>query len=164
MNKARPKSWPWTYIAHGRVDPKSNHATLWGRVTAADTGKPLAGVRFRIVPQQAHVVEAETGADGRYSLAIPVGVDCRLFGLSGPPGYYQRPPNAPWPSYDFSRQSFYASAATHFPPREEVPLQPGATWRVEVAGIDASGLKEVLFWAQEDRLLARQSEDPRVVR
>jgi hypothetical protein len=117
---------------------------LEGTFTAADTGKPLAGATVKVliqgVPGRVSSIEqAQSDADGHYSVAIPIG-NSSLWGLSCPPGYY--------PKECLTRAQILATAQTptvHL----DFCLHPGAPWRVEVAGIDQSLYKDVLFHADE---------------
>jgi len=64
---------------------------LRGTITAADTGKPLAGATISVVlagvATEHQLVQATSGPDGKYSVPMPVGHGW-LFGLYAPPGYY----------------------------------------------------------------------------
>ncbi len=71
--------------------PANKQGFLQSRITAADTGKPLAGARIRVltegIPGKKSFAEAISNAEGRYSVKLPLG-DCYLFGVFAPPGYY----------------------------------------------------------------------------
>jgi hypothetical protein len=99
-----------------------------GRVTAADTGKPLAGATIRVliegVPRKENIAEARSDADGRYTFTVPLG-HCRLWGVYAPPGYYTQ-----------SSKTFAAIVTTAAKPEvvRDFLLQPGSPWHAEVQG------------------------------
>lgn len=53
-------------IASSQETPKAPEARIVGRVTAADTGKPIRGATIRMVSQQGRQAAATTDADGRF--------------------------------------------------------------------------------------------------
>jgi hypothetical protein len=67
---------------------------LEGKVTEFQTGKPLAGGIVRVLITSApvsepekRILEATSGEDGRYSLAVPIG-HAMAWSFSPPEGYY----------------------------------------------------------------------------
>jgi len=76
-----------------RQYPADWKGRLRGTITAADTGKPLAGatigLRVEGVPLEFQLLKAASGEDGKYSIPLPVG-HVWLSGLYAPPGYYTK--------------------------------------------------------------------------
>ncbi len=116
---------------------------LEGRITAADTGRPLAGARVRVLVEGVPawpVVEGVSAADGRYVVDLPVG-HAHLFGVHAPPGYYTQSPTTYGP--------LVTSVAE---PRvvRDFALKPGMPWRVELDGVEAPLAKPPLFSAERN--------------
>jgi RNA polymerase sigma factor (sigma-70 family) len=117
------------------------HGTVVGRFTAADTGKPLAGVKIRVliegVPGKAPFAETSSDTDGRYTVTVPLG-HCRLLGVYAPAGYYTQ-----------SSRTFDMIATTSAKPRivRDFVLEPGSPWHVELQGATAPPDKPPFFSA-----------------
>jgi RNA polymerase sigma factor (sigma-70 family) len=83
-------------IAEGRR-AEVEQGRIQGRFTAADTGKPVAGARVRVliqgVPGDAAVAEAVSDADGRYQVKLPLD-HCNLWGVYAPAGCGKQPRTA----------------------------------------------------------------------
>jgi protocatechuate 3,4-dioxygenase beta subunit len=130
--RAQAADEPAAKVVQGRLE---------GRFTAADTGKPLAGAKIRLltqgVPGKPPFVEALSDAQGRYALELPLG-HCNLFGVKTPPGYYTQDPK--------TSGVILTTAAEPVLVRDFV-LQPGSAWRVELQGVDQSKAKEPYFMA-----------------
>jgi hypothetical protein len=127
---------------------------LQGRFTAADTGRPVAGAKVKVLirglPGKAAVVEALSDADGRYVLELPLG-DCRLWGVCAPAGYYTQ-----------DSRTFGTILTTAAEPRvvRDFVLQPGSPWRVELHGAPLPADKPPSFSAlpEPERQLAASGE------
>lgn len=117
---------------------------LQGRFTAADTGKPVAGAKVRVliqgVPGKPRIAETLSDADGRYALDIPFG-HCNLWGVYTPPGYYTQDPKI--------RGPILTTVAEPQVVRDFV-LQPGSPWHVEVIGVTVPADKPPYFSALAD--------------
>jgi RNA polymerase sigma factor (sigma-70 family) len=120
---------------------------LEGRFTAAESGKPVAGAKIRVLIQgltgQGQVADAQSDADGRYVLELPFG-DCQIWGVSTPAGYYMQDPRT------------YGSIATSSSERRVVRdfvLHAGSPWRVELDGATAPPGKPIHFsaWPHPER-------------
>jgi RNA polymerase sigma factor (sigma-70 family) len=145
--------------ADAAKDPARATATpgqgrLEGRFTAADTGKPVAGARVKVLiqglPGKSPIAQAESAADGRYALEVPLG-HCNLWGVSGPAGYYTQ-----------DSRTFDAILTTAAEPRvvRDFVLQPGSPWRVELRGATLTAGQLPFFSALRDpeRQLAPSGE------
>jgi hypothetical protein len=127
---------------------------LEGRITAADSGKPVAGARVRVLvmgrPGKKAVDEAVTDADGVYRLAVPLG-HCQVWGIFTPAGYYTQ-----------DSGTHVAVTTTAAEPRvvRNFLLQPGSPWRVEVPGEAVSGDQPPYFsaWFDPDRTMFASGE------
>jgi len=116
---------------------------ILGRFTAADTGKPVAGVKIQVLiqgmPGKAAPAEAMSDVDGRYAVKVPLG-HCNLWGVSVPAGGYY--------THDAkTRESILTTAMKPQVIRDFV-LQPGSAWRVELVGADSAVEKLPLFTAR----------------
>jgi RNA polymerase sigma factor (sigma-70 family) len=124
---------------------------LHGRFTAADTGKPVAGAKVKVLIEGASngrgLAEALSGADGRYAIEVPLG-HCHLWGVSAPVGYYTQASK--------TRGAILTTIAEPQVVRDFV-LQPGSPWHVEVHGATTPADKPPFFWAwpnPERRIIA----------
>lgn len=126
---------PMPAVAQGR---------LQGRFIAADTGKPVAGTKLRVliegVPGKDKVAEVISGADGRYSLNVPLG-HISMWGVHAPAGYYTQDP-----------KTYGAMLTTAAEPQivRDFVLQPGAAWRVEVQGTTIPAERPAYFTSLPD--------------
>jgi RNA polymerase sigma factor (sigma-70 family) len=126
-----------------------------GRFTAADTGKPVAGARVRVLIQglsaKSAFAETTSGADGRYTLEVPLG-HASLWGISTPAGYYTQ-----------DARTFGQILTTAGEPRvvRDFVLQPGSPWRVELRGATWPADKPPYFTAlrDPDRQMFTSGED-----
>ncbi|MGI8979729.1 MAG: hypothetical protein ACR2FY_10920 [Pirellulaceae bacterium] len=123
--------WPPGSPAEDPPRPAVTQGRLQGRFTAADTGKPVAGAKVRVliegVPGKPKLAEAVSGADGRYKLDVPLG-HISTWGVHAPAGYYTQDPETYGPTI--------TTAAKPAAERDFV-LQPGSAWQVEVQGVTA---------------------------
>lgn len=112
---------------------------LRGTITAADTGKPLAGatvcVRLIGVGEHFHLVYATSDADGRYVLPLPIG-HAWLTDLFAPPGYYMQETSV---STSFVSQEG-ADAVFDF------KLMPGTSWNIQLHAKPADSNKPPRFF------------------
>jgi hypothetical protein len=115
-----------------------------GRFTAADTGKPVAGAKVRVlvqgVPGRPPLAEAVSDADGRYMVELPLG-HANLWGVFTPAGYFTQDP-----------KTFGAilTTATQRTVVRDFVLQPGSPWRVELHGVEIPAGKPPYFSALRD--------------
>jgi RNA polymerase sigma factor (sigma-70 family) len=136
--KAQPKPAP---AATEPQRPGEEQGRLEGRITAADTGKPVAGARIQVlaegVPGKSSIVEAVSDTDGRYTLEIPFGHSF-LWGLQSPRGYYTQDPK--------TRETIVATVTDRTIVRNFV-LQRGRPWRVELNSVMKATGKPLMFSA-----------------
>jgi RNA polymerase sigma factor (sigma-70 family) len=124
--------------------PAPGQGRVEGRFTAADTGKPVAGARVKVliqgVPDKTPITEAVSDADGRYALEVPLG-HCNLWGVATPAGYYTQ-----------DARTFDQVLTTAAEPRvvRDFVLQPGSPWRVELRGVTLPAGKPPFFSALRD--------------
>jgi hypothetical protein len=99
-----------------------------GRFTAADTGKPVGGVKIQVevpgLPREESRIEAVSDAQGKYSLPVPLG-HCRILGIYAPPGYYTQ---------DVVTHVITTTKAAPVVERD-FKLQSGSSWKVELRGV-----------------------------
>jgi len=116
---------------------------IQGRFTAADTGKPVPGVKIQVlilgVPGKSAPAEATSDEEGRYTLKVPIG-DCRLWGVSVPAGGYY--------THDAKTYGSILTTATNPQVVRDFVLQPGSPWRVELLGAGSAVEKPPLFTAR----------------
>jgi RNA polymerase sigma factor (sigma-70 family) len=126
------------------AQPAAGKGRLQGRITDANTGRPVAGATIRVliqgVPDKAALAEARSDGDGQYALDVPLG-HCNVWGVYAPPGYYTQDPKA------FG--TILTTAAAPHVVRDFV-LQPGSPWRVELHGVPVPLERPPLFSAQRD--------------
>jgi RNA polymerase sigma factor (sigma-70 family) len=124
--------------------PAAGQGRVQGRVTAANTGQPVAGATVRVliqgVPGKGAVAEARSDADGRYALDVPLG-HCNVWGVYAPAGYYTQ-----------DRKAFGAVLTTAAEPHavRDFVLQPGSPWRVELHGVPVPADRPPQFSALAD--------------
>lgn len=117
---------------------------LEGRFTAADTGKPVAGVKVRVLtlglPGKAVFADASSDTDGRYALAVPLG-HCQLWGVYAPAGYYTQ-----------EAKTFGMVVTTTAEPRvvRDFVLKPGMQWHVALQGVTPPADQPPSFSALSD--------------
>ena len=134
--------------------PAEFPAKVQGRVTAADTGKPLAGAVIKLLVQgtsaERPLFSAETDADGRYSIPVPLG-HMSLWGVVSPPGYYTQEEKT-W-------GQVITTSAQPTVTRDFV-LQPGQPWQMRLEGLPLPLTGRLEFHAQPDpdRQLYRNGE------
>jgi RNA polymerase sigma factor (sigma-70 family) len=134
--------------------PGETQGRIEGRITAADTGKPVAGVTVKVlvqgIPGNNNLVTTQTDAQGRYSIAVPWG-HVNLWGLSTPAGYYTQDER----SWDQLLTTTQQPTITR-----NFVLQPGKTWQVHVAGLPQGKENRSLISAMPDpdRQLMRSGE------
>ena len=108
----------------------SAQGRLQGRFTAADTGKPIAGAKVRVLIEavngKSKVEEPVSDKEGCYVLEVPLG-HLRLFGVHGSAGYYTQ---------DSQTYDYVATTAAKPELVRDFVLQPGAAWGVEVRGAE----------------------------
>lgn len=136
-------------VPQAAIDIKPmNHPADWkgrlrGTITAADTGKPLAGATIRVglagVPEEYRSIQATSGADGKYSLVVPVG-HLWLSGLFSPPGYYTKDAKT------HGQVAVKEGEDAVF----DFKLDPGLTWNVQYADGPASAKKPPQFISSPD--------------
>jgi RNA polymerase sigma factor (sigma-70 family) len=133
-----------TGLGPSTLQPDTERGRLEGRFTAADTGKPLAGAKVKVLIQglagKASIAEAVSDAEGRYALDVPLG-HCNLWGVATPAGYYTQ-----------GSGTFGPILTTVAEPRvvRDFVLQPGSPWSVELHGATLSGNKPPFFSALRD--------------
>ncbi len=113
---------------------------LRGTITAADTGKPLAGATVTVgldgVEEKYRLVEATSGADGKYAVPLPVG-HAMLFGLCPPPGYYTKDERT------YSQMAIQDAVDAVF----DFKLLRGMAWNIQSADVPPSASKPPRFIA-----------------
>jgi RNA polymerase sigma factor (sigma-70 family) len=117
---------------------------IQGRFTGADTGKPIAGAKVRVLVQgvagKVAVVEGLSDGDGRYAIKVPFG-HCNLWGVHAPPGYYTQDPKTWGP---------ILITGAERPVVRDFVLLPGSPWQVELDGNSLPLDKPPLFSAVAD--------------
>src|SRR5262249_23705376 len=136
-----PQLEPKPAAAIESKSPAAEQGRLEGRITAADTGKPVAGAKVRVfvlgVPDKDRNLEAVSDADGRYALTIPLG-DCNIWGIQSPAGYYTQDPK--------THEAIVTTRQDKTVVRDFV-LQRGRLWRVELRGATSSANHRPMFSA-----------------
>lgn len=126
-----------------RQYPADWKGRLRGTITAADTGKPLAGATIAVhlagVAAEYQLLDTTSGDDGKYHLPLPVG-HAWLSGLYAPPGYYSRDERTY--SQAVSREG--EDAVFDF------KLYRGMAWNIQFAGGPAKASKPPKFIATVD--------------
>ncbi len=136
-NAAKPRRSPQAAPVQ---KPAAERGRVEGRITAADTGRPVPGATVRVlvqgVPGQSEA-RSVSDADGRYVVDLPLG-HANFWGLFCPPGFYTQ-----------DSRTFGPLVTTAAAPRvvRDFTLQPGASWRVELHGIETPLAKPPYFSA-----------------
>jgi RNA polymerase sigma factor (sigma-70 family) len=128
--------------------PAEAQGRIEGRITAADTGKPVAGVEVKALVQGMGLEEplgqtyptATSNAEGRYSLAVPLGHV--LFGdLSAPAGYCPQ-----------EEKRYHSVVTTQAQPTvtRDFVLHPGTPWQLRLEGLKISSVDRPSFSALTD--------------
>jgi|GEM_PF-3459726 len=117
---------------------------LKGRITAADTGKPVQGVMVQVLldgeSAPKNFLELVSDKEGQYSHEIPLG-DLKLFGVYCPPGYYTQDEK----TFDCATVSKNELTVVR-----DFSLQPGKPWALELAGYAGTEEKPAIFSARID--------------
>ncbi len=130
---------------------KQSRAIAWesgkiiGRITAADTGKPVEGAKVRIFVVAAQGLpwwlDLISDKEGWYSRDLPLG-HCALVGVYAPPGYY------------IQDEKMYTNfALTKKDPGfvRDFSLQSGDPWKIELAGYAGAKGRHVGIEAERDQ-------------
>ncbi len=117
-------------------EPVARPASLRGRFTDAETGKPVAGVTVRVLldglPPGQDIVEAKSDADGCYELPLPYG-HAFLSGVLAPVGYCVQ---------DSQSQGPFSTSQKHPQLTRNYLLQRGSSWQARVVGMEPKTRKE----------------------